>query len=214
MSPTTFPTSRRRLCAAAVLMASLMGSGLARADAAQSLKDFVREIKSGRASFTQTVTAPDGKRKKTSSGTFEVQRPNLFRFQYQKPFEQLIVGDGQKVWTFDADLNQASSRRIGQALAGTPAALLAGGNIEKDFELKAQPSEGGLDWVLALPRQAEGNIQQLRVGFKGRELAALEVVDAFGQRSLMQLSQLQTNVAIGADRFRFEVPKGVDLLEQ
>ncbi len=203
-------TTRRLLCAAALLL----GSGLAQADAVQSLKDFVRDVKSGRAAFSQTVTAPDGKRKKTSSGTFEFQRPNLFRFQYQKPFEQLIVGDGQKVWTFDADLNQASSRRIGQALAGTPAALLAGGNIEKDFELKAQPAEGGLDWVLALPRQAEGNIQQLRVGFKGRELAALEVLDAFGQRSLMQLSQLQTNVAIGADRFRFEVPKGVDLLEQ
>ncbi|MDL5034126.1 outer membrane lipoprotein chaperone LolA [Pelomonas sp. APW6] len=203
-------TTRRLLCAAALML----GSGLAQADAVQSLKDFVREVKSGRASFSQTVTAPDGKRKKTSSGTFEFQRPNLFRFQYQKPFEQLIVGDGQKVWTFDADLNQASSRRIGQALAGTPAALLAGGNIEKDFELKAQPAEGGLEWVLALPRQAEGNIQQLRVGFKGRELAALEVLDAFGQRSLMQLSQLQTNVAIGADRFRFEVPKGVDLLEQ
>lgn len=206
--------SRRRLCAGAVLIAALMGSGLAHADAVQSLKDFVRDVKSGRATFSQTVTAPDGKRKKTSSGTFEFQRPNLFRFQYQKPFEQLIVGDGQKLWTFDVDLNQASSRRIGQALAGTPAALLAGGSIEKDFELKAQPSEGGLDWVLALPRQADGNIQQLRVGFKGRELAALEVLDAFGQRSLMQLNQLQTNVPIAAERFRFEPPKGVDLLEQ
>ncbi len=205
-----FKPSRRLLCAAAFLL----GSGLAQADATQSLKDFVREVKSGRASFSQTVTAPDGKRKKTSSGTFEFQRPNLFRFQYQKPFEQLIVGDGQKVWTFDPDLNQASSRRIGQALSGTPAALLAGGNVEMDFELKAQPSEAGVDWVLALPRQADGNIQQLRIGFKGRELVALEVLDAFGQRSLMQLSQLQTNVAIGAERFRFEVPKGVDLLEQ
>lgn len=214
MSLLNFHSSRRRLCAGAVLLASLMGSGLAHADAVQSLKDFVREVKSGRANFSQTVTAPDGKRKKTSSGTFEFQRPNLFRFQYQKPFEQLIVGDGQKLWTFDADLNQASSRRIGQALAGTPAALLAGGSIEKDFELKAQPSEGGLDWVLALPRQADGNIQQLRVGFKGRELAALEVLDAFGQRSLMQLNQLQTNVPIAAERFRFETPKGVDLLEQ
>lgn len=205
-----FKLSRRLLSAAALLL----GSGLAQADAVQSLKDFVREVKSGRASFSQTVTAPDGKRKKTSSGTFEFQRPNLFRFQYQKPFEQLIVGDGQKVWTLDPDLNQASSRRIGQALSGTPAALLAGGNVEKDFELKAQPSEAGVDWVLAQPRQADGNIQQLRIGFKGRELVALEVLDAFGQRSLMQLSQLQTNVAIGAERFRFELPKGVDLLEQ
>jgi outer membrane lipoprotein carrier protein len=193
------------LCAAA---------GLARADALQSLRDFSREVKSGKAEFTQTVTAPDGQRKKSSSGSFEFQRPNQFRFAYAKPFEQLIVGDGQKVWVYDPDLKQASSRRMSAALGATPAALLAGTNLEKDFELKALPASGGLDWVQAQPRQADANLQSLKIGFKGRELAALEVVDGFGQRSLLQFNAVQTNTPVAAERFRFVLPPGADLIEQ
>src|SRR5438034_5666966 len=116
----------------------LVGTSLcAHADAVDTLKEFVRDVKSGRAQFTQTVTSPDGVKKKTSTGSFEFSRPNRFRFAYAKPFEQTIVGDGQKVWIYDADLNQASSRKIGAALGATPAALLAGGSLDSDFELAA-----------------------------------------------------------------------------
>lgn len=184
------------------------------ADAVQTLRDFSREVKSGRADFTQTVTAPDGKRKKTSSGSFEFQRPNQFRFVYAKPFEQLIVADGKKVWIYDPDLQQASSRRIDQALGATPAALLAGANLERDFELKALPDSQGLSWVLATPRQADGMLQNLRVGFKGKELAAIDVLDGFGQRSLLQFSGVSSNVPLPAERFRFVLPAGADLIEQ
>lgn len=184
------------------------------ADAVQTLRDFSREVKSGRADFTQTVTAPDGKRKKTSSGSFEFQRPNQFRFVYAKPFEQLIVADGKKVWIYDPDLQQASSRRIDQALGATPAALLAGANLERDFELKALPDSQGLSWVLATPRQADGMLQNLRVGFKGKELAAIDVLDGFGQRSLLQFSGVSSNVPLSAERFRFVLPAGADLIEQ
>ncbi len=184
------------------------------ADAVQTLRDFSREVKSGRADFTQTVTAPDGKRKKTSSGSFEFQRPNQFRFVYAKPFEQLIVADGKKVWIYDPDLQQASSRRIDQALGATPAALLAGANLERDFELKALPDSQGLSWVLATPRQADGMLQNLRVGFKGKELAAIEVLDGFGQRSLLQFSGVNSNMPLPAERFRFVLPAGADLIEQ
>lgn len=184
------------------------------ADAVQTLRDFSREVKSGRADFTQTVTAPDGKRKKTSSGSFEFQRPNQFRFVYAKPFEQLIVADGKKVWIYDPDLQQASSRRIDQALGATPAALLAGANLERDFELKALPDSQGLSWVLATPRQADGMLQNLRVGFKGKELAAIDVLDGFGQRSLLQFSGVNSNVPLSAERFRFVLPAGADLIEQ
>lgn len=184
------------------------------ADAVQTLRDFSREVKSGRADFTQTVTAPDGKRKKTSSGSFEFQRPNQFRFVYAKPFEQLIVADGKKVWIYDPDLQQASSRRIDQALGATPAALLAGANLERDFELKALPDSQGLSWVLATPRQADGMLQNLRVGFKGKELAAIDVLDGFGQRSLLQFSGVSSNVLLPAERFRFVLPAGADLIEQ
>ncbi|MDN3543408.1 outer membrane lipoprotein chaperone LolA [Kinneretia asaccharophila] len=205
-----------KLKSLAHLLASgaLVLTGLARADAVQTLKDFGREVKSGKAEFTQTVSSPDGQRKKSSSGSFEFQRPNQFRFAYTKPFEQLIVGDGQKVWIYDPDLKQASARRMSAALGATPAALLAGANLEKDFELKALPAAQGLDWVQAQPRQADAGLQSLKVGFKGRELAAIEVVDGFGQRSLLQFSAVQTNAPVAAERFRFVLPPGADLIEQ
>jgi len=199
---------------AAVLLGMLSISAWAQADAVTALKDFVREVKSGRAQFSQVVSSPDGQRKKTSSGSFEFQRPNQFRFVYTKPFEQVIVGDGQKVWIFDPDLNQASSRRMSQALGATPAALLAGGNLERDFKLKALASEGGLDWVQAEPKQADGGFQSLKIGFKGEVLAALEIVDGFGQRSRLDFTALSANTPIAAERFRFVLPAGADLIEQ
>lgn len=201
---------RRSLAALALSVAA----AAAHADSVDTLNSFLRDVKSGRATFTQTVTAPDGKRTKKSSGSFEFQRPNQFRFVYQKPFEQTIVADGQKVWIYDPDLNQASSRKIDQALGATPAALLAGGNVWRDFILKAQPSDKGLDWVLATPRQAEGSIQTLRIAFKGGELAAIEILDAFGQKSLLEFAGVVSNPSIPAERFRFQLPAGADLIEQ
>jgi outer membrane lipoprotein carrier protein len=189
---------------------TLLFSAWAQADAVDTLKAFVADIKSGRTNFTQTVTSPDGKRTKTSSGSFEFQRPDRFRFVYSKPFEQLIVGDGAKVWLFDPDLNQASSRKMDKALGATPAALLAGNNLERDFLLKAE----GADVVLATPKQADGTLQSLRIRFKGKELSAVEIVDGFGQKSLLQFEGITANVAIPAERFRFQLPAGADLIEQ
>jgi outer membrane lipoprotein carrier protein len=171
-------------------------------------------VKTGRADFTQTVTSPDGAKKKTSSGRFEFSRPNRFRFTYQKPFEQSIVADGQKVWIYDADLNQASSRKFSQALGATPAALLAGGSLDKDFDLAAQPAKDGLEWVEATPKAKDGSFKSVRVGFKGKTLASVEVIDAFGQRSLLQFSQFVGNEPIKPETFVFTVPKGADLIEQ
>jgi outer membrane lipoprotein carrier protein len=197
-----------------LLSLTLLIASVAHADAVDALRDFSRDVKSGKANFTQTVTSPDGKRKKVSSGNFEFERPNRFRFAYAKPFEQVIVADGQKVWIYDADLNQASSRKLSDALGATPAALLAGANIERDFTLKAQPAEGGVDWVQATPKQAESTIQSLKLGFKGKELAAMEIVDGFGQRSRLDFSAVQANVPVAAERFQFKLPAGADLIEQ
>ncbi len=200
----------RPLAAAALLLAA---AGAARADAVEALREFVREAKTGRAAFSQTVTAPDGAKKKSSSGSFEFARPNRFRFEYRKPYEQLIVGDGQKVWIFDADLQQASARPLAQALGSTPAALLAGGALEKDFNLSNLPSAQGLDWVQATPRDKETAFQSLRVAFKGRTLAAIEIVDSFGQHSRLDFSELVTNVPVAPESFRFVPPKGVAVVE-
>ena len=194
----------------------LLVAALAHADAVDALREFVRDAKSGRATFTQVVTSPDGAKKKTSSGSFEFARPNRFRFAYATPFEQLIVADGQKVWIYDADLQQASVRSMDKALGATPAALLAGGSLEKDFELKALPSAEGLDWMQATPRVKDdaANLRSLKVGFNGRTLAAIDLVDGFGQRSLLSFKDLATNVTLAPDHFRFVPPKGVDVLTQ
>ncbi|MBE7418980.1 MAG: outer membrane lipoprotein chaperone LolA [Ideonella sp.] len=188
--------------------------GAARADSVDRLREFASRVQSGRASFTQTVTSVDGKKKRTSSGEFEFVRPNRFRFVYAKPFEQQIVGDGRKVWLYDVDLNQVTVRPMAQALRGTPAALLAGTALEHDFLLQAQPAADGLAWVLATPRAKDGPIQSLRVGFDGAALAALEIVDAFGQRSLLRFSGFEPNVRLPDELFRFTPPKGVDVIEQ
>jgi outer membrane lipoprotein carrier protein len=202
---------KKLFCATLLMFAAATANAQSAVD---TLKDFVRDLKTGRAEFTQTVTSPDGAKKKTSSGKFEFSRPNRFRFTYLKPFEQTIVADGQKVWIYDADLNQASSRKFSQALGATPAALLAGGSLEKDFDLAAQAPKEGLDWVEATPKAKDGSFKSVRVGFKGKTLSAVEVVDAFGQRSLLQFSQFVANEPIKAETFVFTVPKGADVIEQ
>ena len=199
-----------------LLVALLLSVGAlsAHADSVDSLKDFIRDVKTGRAQFTQTVTSADGTKKKSSTGSFEFSRPNRFRFSYAKPFEQTIVADGQKVWIFDADLNQASSRKLGAALGATPAALLAGGTLDKDFDLAPQPSKDGLDWVNAVPKGKESAFKSVRIGFRGKDLAAVEIVDAFDQRSLLQFSQYAPGVSFAADAFQFKPPAGADVIEQ
>ncbi|HET9821209.1 MAG TPA: outer membrane lipoprotein chaperone LolA [Burkholderiaceae bacterium] len=193
----------------------VLAASVARADAVDSLRDFVREAKSGRAAFTQTVTSPDGARKKVSSGSFEFARPNRFRFDYRKPYEQLIVGDGERVWLYDVDLQQVTVRAMDGALGATPAALLAGAALERDFELRALPDAQGLQWVQAQPRTRgeAAAFQSLRVGFRGTTLAALELVDSFGQRSQLVFSEVALNGASAPDAFRFTPPKGVDVIK-
>ena len=202
---------KRFLTALALLLCAAID---AHADGVDTLRAFIRDVNTGRAQFTQTVTSPDGAKKKTSSGSFEFARPNRFRFAYAKPFEQLIVADGQKVWIYDADLNQASSRKFSAALGATPAALLAGGSLDKDFDLVALPAKDGLDWVQANPKAKDGTFKSVRVGFRGKDLAAVEIIDAFDQRSLLQFSQFVAGVSFAADAFRFTPPAGADVIEQ
>ncbi len=204
----------RAMVLAASMLAAAAAAGSARADAVDTLRDFVRDVKSGRADFTQTVSSPDGARRKVSSGSFEFQRPDRFRFAYTKPYEQLIVGDGRKVWIYDADLNQVSVRALSQAIGATPAALLAGAALERDFVLQAQPAQDGLDWVQATPRAKDGAFQSMRIGFRGKDLAEVEILDSFGQRSRLQFSRYEANPALPESAFRFVPPKGADVIEQ
>ena len=200
--------------ATTIAFALFTACAAARADAVDTLREFVRDVKTGQSTFTQVVTSADGTRKKTSSGDFEFARPNRFRFNYSKPFQQLIVADGVKVWIFDADLNQASSRRIAQAIGSTPAALLSGASLEPEFMLSPEPAREGLDWALAMPRAKDGAFQSMRVGFRGKDLAAVEIIDSFGQRSRLDFQRFTANPPTAADRFRFVPPAGADVIEQ
>ena len=193
----------------------------AHAGAIESLENFVRTAKTGRADFTQVITAPprDGQaaRTKTSSGSFEFQRPNRFRFEYRKPFEQTIVADGQTVWLHDKDLNQVSQRKQAKVLGSTPAAVIAASpdleSIKRDFDLQALPDANGLQWVQATPKQKEGQLTSMKVGFRGDQLAALEIQDSFGQHSLLTFSNMQVNAPVPAEAFRFTPPKGADVVQ-
>lgn len=206
--------------AIAVLLATCVGSACA--DGLQSLQAFMQGAKNGRAEFSQTVTAPprDGQaqRSKTSSGSFAFQRPGRFRFDYKKPFEQTLVADGQTLWLYDPDLNQVTARAQQQALAGTPAALLASAPdlaaLRAGFEFEAAPDQDGLQWVLARPKTPDGQLQSLRAGFSGPRLVVLEILDKLGQRSLIRFEAMQTNLPLPADSFRFTPPAGADVIRQ
>jgi outer membrane lipoprotein carrier protein len=209
MMSTVFPKSLR--AATLAILASACASAFA--SATDELRDFVKNVKSGSSTFTQTVTSPNGKQK-VSNGSFEFSRPNRFRFVYEKPYAQTVVGDGTKVWIYDPDLNQASSRKVGDALANTPAALIVSNDIDKVFTLADQPSKDGLDWVLATPKQAEGTVRSLKVGFRNHALAQLEIDDSFGQRSLIVFNAFEANAKLSSDTFVFVPPKGADVAEQ
>lgn len=212
------------------LLASLLlciGVGLsagAHADGLDALSQFVKQTRSGRAQFTQVVTSPSRQgqvgRSKTSSGSFEFQRPGKFRFDYRKPFVQTLVADGQTLWMHDADLNQVTARNQAQALGSTPVALLTAATdldgLKADFSFKTEPDRDGLQWVRATPQKTEGQIQSVRVGLrttdKGVELAVLDVQDSLGQRSLLSFSAFELNPALPASSFVFKAPAGADVI--
>ncbi|MBS3910780.1 MAG: outer membrane lipoprotein chaperone LolA [Hydrogenophaga sp.] len=193
----------------------------AQADGLKDLEKFLREVNSAQASFIQVVTSPKRTgetvaRSKTSSGRFEFLRPNRFRFEYTKPFEQTIVADGQTLWLYDVDLNQVTARKQQEVLGSTPAALIAAGTdlraLSEVFDLKAAPAQDGMEWLEARPRAKDGQLQSVRVGFRQGQLTALEIADSLGQRSVLTFSQWQGNAPLTAERFRFQAPAGADVI--
>ncbi len=196
----------------------------------KNLEIFVQNTKSGRAAFTQVVTSPakegQAAKTKTSTGTFEFLRPNRFKFLYKKPFEQSIVSDGQTLWLHDLDLNQVTARKLAQVLNGTPAAVIAAAadlkGLQADFALSPlpdkSPAASGVQWVKAVPKTKDGQLQSIAVGLKttdkGVELAALEILDSFGQLSVLTFAQFEVNAPLPANSFQFKPPAGADVSKQ
>lgn len=202
--------------------------GVACASSLDTLETFLKSTKSGRADFTQVVTPPAKAgqttvRSKTSTGQFSFVRPTRFRFDYVKPFPQVIVADGQTLWLYDADLEQVTARKQAQALGSTPAALVATAvdlsTLQKEFSLEAQAQADadGLQWVQATPKNRESTIQSVRIGLRADgvqvSLGKLEIFDAMGQRSVLSFERFEVNPAsLGAAQFNFAVPKGVSVI--
>ena len=218
------------LPAAATPAAAPVATAATPGTALGDLQAFLHQTQQGRSAFTQTVTgprpaaAPDAlgaaaapaARVQISHGVFEFQRPNRFRFHYQRPFEQLIVADGQTLWLYDPDLAQVTARAQREVLGQTPAALLASGadlrTLQQAFSLSNAPDADGLRWVQALPKGADAPLQAVRIGFRGGQLAALEILDRFGQRSHIAFERLDTQSAFQSGHFSFSVPPGAALI--
>ncbi len=149
-----------------------------------------------------------------ASGTFAFQRPGKFRWVYDKPHTQVLVGDGSKLWIHDPDLNQVTVKRIDQAISSTPAALLAGkDDITALFTLRDAGAADGLNWVEATPKAQDTGFERVRLGLTGRTLAAMELYDQLGGRTMLRFVELKPNAAVSADTFKFTPPKGADVLE-
>ncbi|MBV8619653.1 MAG: outer membrane lipoprotein chaperone LolA [Curvibacter sp.] len=200
----------------------LLGSWQARAGGLDALENFVKGTHTGKAEFTQVVSSPprEGQpsRSKSSTGTFEFERPAHFRFVYRKPFEQTLVADGQTVWLYDVDLNQVTARKQVQVLGATPAALLASAPdlkaLQADFKLESLPDQDEQEWVQATPKSRDGQIQLVKIGFKAGQLATLDILDSFGQRSVLNFSAFQANPSLRPDTFQFRPPAGADVVRQ
>jgi outer membrane lipoprotein carrier protein len=183
------------------------------AAASDRLKEFVQATHSGRVSFEQVVTAKNGKAPAQSSGNFAFSRPGKFRWVYNKPYEQVIVGDGEKLWFYDKDLNQVTVRKLGGALGTTPAAILAGNNdLGANFTLEDAGEHDGLEWLSARPKGNDTNFQAIKLGFNGPELAVMELQDTFGQTTTLRFAHFERNPALPADAFRFTPPPGADVV--
>lgn len=186
----------------------------ANAAATDRLKSFMASTHSAQANFTQEVQDRNGRRIQSASGTMQFVRPGKFRWEYRKPYEQLIVGDGKKFWLYDVDLEQVTVKKLDAALGSSPAALLSGSNeIERGFALKNIEGRDGLEWLQATPRSAESTFEKILMAFNARsELVVMELHDAFGQHTVLRFTDLKSNPSLSPERFRFTPPKGADVL--
>jgi outer membrane lipoprotein carrier protein len=194
-----------------------LGFGLSAAHASglDELKSFLTGVQTLEANFEQKVTDRNGKLVQRATGIMLFSRPGRFRWEYVKPYEQVIVGDGEKLWLYDADLNQVTVRKQGDTIGSSPAALLAGENqLERDFTLKDAGESGRLVWVEATPKSTESTFERVRLGFSGSTLETMELFDNFGQQTVIHFSALQLNPKIPASIFKFVPPKGADIVSQ
>lgn len=216
----TFPShhSRRErkrfgLARGAIALAAWLAAGTVAASGLDQLHAFLEGTQASQGAFTQSVVNKDRRTTQKTAGTFAFQRPGKFRWTYDKPFDQLIVGDGEKVWVYDRDLNQVIVRKLDAALGATPAALLAGDNaLEKNFTLVAGGEADGVEYVNATPKSADSQFTRIRLGFVDNLPRRMELTDAFGQSTELTFSDVRRNPKLAGETFQFTPPKGADVV--
>jgi len=185
----------------------------ANASGLDRLREYFQNVQTMQADFHQTVLNKQGHKTQDVSGRMQLLKPSRFRWEYQKPFAQSIVGDGEKVWMLDVDLNQVMVRSFNKLVGSSPAAMLAGGKeMEKFFNLKEGDNKNGLDWAWAVPKVAETGFERVALGFKGDVLMQMELQDSFGNLTIIEFSNLQRNPKLSADMFKFKAPANADVL--
>jgi len=198
-----------------VLLFCLTAS-VAEAGAISSLKSFIQNVRTVRAEFSQTVLDKNTRVVQRGSGVMQFERPGKFRWVYEKPYEQLIVGDGARIWFYDHDLNQVTVRKLDAAIGSSPAALLAGsGNIETDFDLEEIGLQGDTEWLEARPKAKESTFEWVRLGFSRKgTLKAMELHDHFGQTTVLAFVGLEQNSRLAPELFKFNPPPGADVISE
>ena len=209
---------RQQMRRASFRTALLVGALIAvpaSAGSIEKLHTFIEQTRSAKADFSQEVTDSNGAVQQLASGTVQFQRPGKFRWTYDKPYEQIIVGDGEKLWIYDKDLNQVTRRNLDKALGSSPAALLAGADdVDRYFSLNAVGMKKKLDWLEVRPYDEDSLFEKVRMGFRGNMLEIMELHDHFGQKTTIKLSNLQRNPKTSPDLYTFTVPNGADVVTE
>ena len=174
---------------------------------------FLEDVHSLKADFTQVVLDSNLKQVKQSTGTLSIKRPDRFRWDYAKPNPEVIVADGKRLWLYDVELQQVTVKTLNDTLAASPAVLLSGSNdVEKSFSVEDLGEKDGLEWVNLVPKVKDTDFENVKLGFKGDDVAVMELKDNLGNLTRISFSKLQRNVAVADDTFKFTPPKGADVI--
>ncbi len=199
--------------AACLLLPLLFTLQTASADGMSSVKAFYEQTKSVRANFHQVVTDKQGRKVQEVDGEMQLLRPNKFRWDYRKPYEQQIISDGNQVWLYDTELAQVTVRSLNQSIGSSPASLLAGGaDIEKSFKLVNASRKDKLDWVNAVPKDKDSGFEKILMGFQDNKIQEMALIDSFGHTTKIVFTQVEVNPVLEAKNFLFQPPKGVDVV--
>lgn len=198
-----------------ILILALIAPCITFAATTESLKAFLTQTNTAKGRFAQMVLDKNLKLLQQSTGTMQFSRPGKFRWEYDRPFEQVIVGDGVRLWVYDKDLNQVTERKLDRALGASPAALLAGSNeIDKNYTLTSIGNQEGLDWLEAIPKTKDTSFERIRLGFNKVGLDAMELRDQFGQVTVIRFADIERNGKLAPDAFTFTPPKGADVIRE